>query len=219
MDTIHSFLVNSFTHELSDHLLSHFQINGAVPITHEDLKSTETTIMDALKELITKTFTNENTHEVGSPRAVEDAQAKFNVWYWSGAYHMVPEGFRFPSRNVHVKILWDLWWSGNRAENIGPYKNLASRDVADENDKTYLSRARRVVTAVVEEAERLNITTEQSIRKMNERERDKVFETAFYSLLTRLYPPGTTAEDLDKKRVGDLSYLSIYPSIPKRQKR
>jgi hypothetical protein len=53
---------------------------------------------------------------------------------------MVPEGFRFQSRNIHLKMMCDLWWNGNAIEKSALTDKSAS-DLAFKTDKVPLSKA------------------------------------------------------------------------------
>ena len=101
---------------------------------------------------------------------------------------MVPEGFHFPSRNIHLKLIWDLWWNGNAIEKIGPYRKLRASDLAFKTDKVPLSKASFLMKELTKISEENQLLGNQSLRNCSIADRDRVFKTSFPVLLQRIFP-------------------------------
>jgi hypothetical protein len=55
--------------------------------------------------------------------------SRFQMFNWRGQFHIIADGFRENSqRNIHLKMIWDLWWNGNAIEKFGPYRKIRASD-------------------------------------------------------------------------------------------
>eukprot|EP01034_Spumella_vulgaris_P035606 gene35606-43904_t len=94
-------------------LLENFEVNGALPLTQDDLSRQLDNIAARLEESIEKRLSAVRT--ITAPEAAPSAGtpiATFTHWTWGGrVMQMVPEGFRMPE--CSVKDLWDLWHFGH----------------------------------------------------------------------------------------------------------
>lgn len=79
-------------------------------------------------------------------------------------------------------------------------------------DRALLSKAKYVMKVLVARSPQGSSYVEVS--RMHRQELDSLFEAAYMSLCSQIYPE-TTVEMLDGKRVGDRSYLTIYDHAKK----
>jgi hypothetical protein len=134
-------------------------------------------------------------------------QQHAKVWFWGGKYRRVPPTFRFPKCKVHD--LWGLWWNGFSDEQIGPFKNLDSTDVVN-NDKSSLSKARSIIKRMINNTN----MTEEHIISMDKNQRCKMFEPLYVSIIEAAYGALDMAA-WDKRRLNDISYVTLYDALAK----
>jgi hypothetical protein len=65
--------------------------------------------------------------EVGANERVENREHRYNLHYYNGLYHLVPEDWRIP--RCGVKDLWIQWWIGDMVRNIPPLRRIKNIDV------------------------------------------------------------------------------------------
>lgn len=111
-----------------------------------------------------------------------------------------------------ARNLWDLWWLGNPRERYAPYRQIDQADLAEPKDHNFLSKGRYVVDALVKFCPGAPSTNELS--KKNCRELETLFASAYCTMCSIIYP-GTSVEVLDKRRVGDRSYVTVYDHLKK----
>ncbi len=188
-----------------DLVLAQCQVNGAVPITAEQVS---VLLRNFLSEL---QLANQNAVVV-SPSANDAAVVNMNgpneLWTWGGALHMVPESFHFPKCNV--RTMWDLWWVGNPALRIQSYRKLRADDLKVVNEKKHLVKARAIMTVMCGySGEEINIHTGETFLQMSSAVRDAKFALAFQQLCAFVYKDNNS-ETMDQRRVGEYSYLTFY---------
>jgi len=109
------------------------------------------------------------------------------VHYWRGVddhVHVVPYGFRFPSYTCFV--MWQLWFFGNAAENICPYKSVNRKfDLTTGICKTNQSRTKGIMNKLVKIA--INGGKIQRSSDITQDNHSEVFDYAYPLLLNALY--------------------------------
>lgn len=111
--------------------------------------------------------------------------------------------------------MWDAWFHGNRETRISPCRRFKAGDMPSETQKTILSKMRKVVSAITDEAVLISaITLPGALSQMSPDETDKVFGEAYPSLCMKLYEL-PVLEDFDHRRLGDLSVITMYDRIQK----
>jgi hypothetical protein len=111
--------------------------------------------------------------------------------------------------NISVKIIWDYYWIGNPLLRYKPYRFLRGFDLPKKSDAQLLSKATYVVNVILDFA---GVQSKEDVREvaaMNVDQRDKIFEKGFTALFSSIFPE-QTLEDLDKRRVGELTYVHVY---------
>ena len=117
-------------------ILNTFQVNGAIPVTADNLK----VMFDDFKSEIRSSF-----NQSVSGQAIVTASTR-TTFQWNGRQHPVPEGYQFPS--MHVAQLWDMWFVGGC---YGPLRELKSHDLNCKNNVTRLSKARYIIEYMVDQ--------------------------------------------------------------------
>ena len=102
-------LKDTIPERVKDKILEHFVVNGAVPLTREDVGRMLVDMRDQMLDAI-----REQGGQRNPPATVEDGAGAdsggtvqadgFKTWVWNGRFHHVPCTFRFPK--CTVKQLW-----------------------------------------------------------------------------------------------------------------
>jgi hypothetical protein len=184
-----------------------------VPITHaqvqEMILAMQTSILNAIQAQ--SVVQSEAIRSVSSSSSSTSSTEGYKCWTWGNRFHAVPEGFRFPKCTTGT--LWHLWWTGNASnplEKIAPYNSIQAFDLQHKADHTYLSKARWVISKVISHGEQNSV----AISRMTISDRDKFFEHAYIHIFKILYPD-RDIELLDKTRIGDVSYITLYDLMKK----
>jgi len=102
-----------------------------------------------------------------------------------------------------------MWWTGNQMLEICPLRSLDNEDMIHPSDKARQSKASLCITTIVNTAEQLGLCSGTDLRTMGTTDRDKIFDKAFTHACSVIFP-GLSQEGFDRKRVGELSYLTLY---------
>ena len=194
-------------------MLDNFSINGAMPITHEQVVQ----LMNNMQTSLLSAFANQQ--RICGSNGVDDNSILANqlvgeardclIFSWGERFHPVPEGFAFP--NCNVKKLWDLWWLGVPNDRISAYYKIKGTwDLCSKKYIVALSKARAVMKFMV------SLLTEDEHaslkRTITHQERERIFLKAWDGLCTTIYP-NHEGEELDRFRIGERSYLTICENL------
>ncbi|KAH9107818.1 hypothetical protein LEN26_014238 [Aphanomyces euteiches] len=58
---------------------------------------------------------------------------QYNIFNWDGGLQKLPSDFKFPS--VDLSTAWNLWLRGNSANKFGPYRSIATIDIASKKER------------------------------------------------------------------------------------
>lgn len=200
-------------------LLENFEVNGALPLTQDDLSRQLDNIAARLEESIEKRLSAVRT--ITAPEATPSAGtpiATFTHWTWGGrVMQMVPEGFRMPE--CSVKDLWDLWHFGHVQNRIGPYKRLRAHNFVVKTDTCELSKARAVVNEIHAQCIELNLIPTPHENKVGDYvsactlvDSDALFTKAYESLSAKIF------KNVEKHRIGELRFNYVYNLVRKYHK-
>jgi len=112
---------------LSDMVLSTFTVQGAVPVTQNN-------IQDMLGQFSESIFARlaASAPPTATPAAAAAAanaataiQTPFQLWSWANArkkcdqpsFHMCPQHWKFP-KDLNVKLIWGVWWHISRRKSV-----------------------------------------------------------------------------------------------------
>lgn len=192
--------------EIVAEMLKHLVVNGAVPITRDNLKDVFSELLNAedgkLQQILTSqtmmqeklilATQNRAEHSPLTVPAIETPPA-FSGEYmgeyhmWRGVdcqFHKVYLGFEWPSDSAFT--LWELWWRGDPNRKVCPYRCIDSNsDLPSTKCKTRRTKSRKVMLKLIEIAISENIIERSAdITYANS---TNVFDCAYPLLIKQLY--------------------------------
>ena len=110
----------------------------------------------------------------------------------------------------NLKAIWDLWWSGNVEKRYRPYRLFKGFDLSNKSDRPNLSKVNRIMKVLLTD----DSITVTAISRMTAPDRDRTFERLFLNLYHQLFPEQDD-DYFDKRKLGELSYLTIFDNLHK----
>ena len=175
--------------ELVTKMLDHFTINGAIPVTLNDIKSL---LNSAVSQLRTEMRDNRPSPNTSSTAAATTTAATINPaddprfdWYcWKEKMHMVPEWWR--STNTDVKATWNLWHFGHLADRIRPLRYLLKIDLQSKGQISLWSKTKGVLTVLTDVMVEMDmLTDEKEVLTWTGEQASAAFDAAFRALMER----------------------------------
>jgi len=213
---------------VTNNILSKVAINGAIPITHEDMDQMMGNILQEVKKMHSSIVNNSNTNNNNNNTNntyEEPTDPRFQWFSWGGKLHMVPEGYNIPK--VTLKEMWNLWWFGNIQNKIQPLRRLQSDSIQVKSQKTQLSKTRKCMKEIAMEAVKMDeVKSIEDIPKLDRKRSYEVFDTAF----TRLNKKMKHTFQLNSKsdhnshivnnsqlsnRIGEVAIATFYDNLAK----
>ena len=218
-------VVAGLPQSLGDYILRNCEVGGAVPVTADHVTrmfiEMRETLTDQIRASIASAIVVPQPAPAPQPAQQMDVDitdpfsemlegSRWKRWHWGGLFRPVPqEGFSLKTMNM--KVLWDLWWFGDQAESIRPYKHFKKSDMVVDGEKTKLSKARKMIRQVIEYAVQLgalpnkdvNITLLGVLRAGN------VFSVGFNYLVQQLEEKNHTKLGATR-RYGEMAYTTVY---------
>ena len=80
-------------------ILERIQVNGAMPITHEEINRIMSNLREDIRNDIQIAYRNDHSNLFTQTESSEGnigPAAQFQFWTWGGRLHMIPESFAFP---------------------------------------------------------------------------------------------------------------------------
>ena len=171
--------------------------------------------IDKLREDLLSAISSHSIMSTAAPAPIDGdsntSESQFRgLFLWTdGMYRQAPENWKFP--NCNCKMMWDLWYFGDKKDNITPYRNLKPHDLSFAGCKTSMSRARQVMEAIVKTAIANGfIASQNSIKLLSRHDSDLVFDRAFTILVGKTW---------ENRRVCEIMYNTVYKEIPATRKR
>jgi hypothetical protein len=175
-------------------LMNKFVIQGAIPVTVDDIKA-----------LLTQAVSEMNTHmrnalpdsaRASAPAAAADTsndEEGYRRWVWGRpkrSFHPVPEGWRLVSTDV--MSTWRLWHFGIPADQIGPLRRLHAADLVDKAQKTQLSKTKGVMDAITAQLISMGVVeSELGIGRLSQDEATTAFTQAIVAVMEQMKPRST----------------------------
>jgi NACalpha-BTF3-like transcription factor len=135
--------------ELTNMVLSKFSINGAIPVTMDDLKRL---LGNAVKEMRAEVrqALPDRARASAALELVElsATDSRFKTWTWGGRMHPVPQDWQFPSTDV--KATWNMWHFGHVHDGVRPLRDLKQFDLTTKAQVVKWSKCTRVMKAVAQ---------------------------------------------------------------------
>ena len=190
---------------VTEQIQESFVIEGVAPVS---LKAIDRRLNDLEERIVSRIAAGAKEREV----VVDDASATWKTWQWGDGLlcHFVPKDWEFPAR-LSVKMLWDLWWFGDRSTGIRPFKDINFAIELKEEHRMRFSRAKSVVEYCLEVMQKLKLLPEEatSVAKLSLQESDEIFHRLYEYIIDKLY-------DERPGRPMELSYGTIYNLKPKK---
>jgi hypothetical protein len=191
--------IDELPEKLKSTMLDNFQVNGAVPITFNQVQGMLNDLKNTLTTALSTAVANQHNSNA-SNHLTNNSDLQCTLWTWKGRLHPVPEGFRFPK--CTTKAVWDLWWDGLPVERIKPLRHLKSFDLS-RADGNNMSKARKVLKALTGEL------TDEDVSALSISDRDNLFQDRYLQLFRKMYPD-QSEDHHDRRRIGDLTYMTVY---------
>ena len=172
-------------------LMQRFSINGAVPLTADDMRVMMSQFTAQLRAEFQQLASASTPPAASSTLAsaaslLMDADPRFSMWTWKGRLHPVPEGWKFPSTDV--KATWNLWHYGHLGDRIRPLRHLRKHDLDGTSVQVALwSKASGVmeeVASVMVEMDMAHSTAD--VHRWSAEESSVAFDSAIVQLFERL---------------------------------
>ena len=166
-------------------MLSRFTVNGAIPVTVDDIKALLNSVLTQMRAELRDALPAA-THTPTSTQAADPlADPRFRLWTWCGKMHMVPEGWRFPSTDV--KATWNLWHFGHVHERIRPLRYLKKADLMNSSQITVWSKCRGVLKAIAEEMVDMKLVQSiEEVERLTAIDSAAAFDSAIVQLVEKV---------------------------------
>jgi hypothetical protein len=200
--------------EVASVLLTKFSINGALPITLDDLKSVVAQAVSQMNTHMRDALPD--TARAAAPAAADPSSddSRFHLWQWGGRLHPVPEGWRLPSTDV--MSTWRLWYFGNLAERIRPLRHLKKVDLTTSAQITQWTKTNGVMGAISEQMISMQLVeSREGIGRLSEEEATSIFTRAITALMEQLKPGATHR----RGRWTEMSIPTLYGHVLKEKDR
>jgi hypothetical protein len=201
--------------ELVNVMLSKFTVNGAIPVTVDDIKALLNNVLTQMRAELRDTLPAA-THTHDSPVPTDPlADPRFQLWMWRGKMHMVPEGWRIPSTDV--KATWNLWYFGHVHERIRPLRHLKKADFVNASQITVWSKCRGVMKAIAAEMVEMKLVQSlEEVEKLSGVDSSAAFDRAILQLMEKVKAGSTRG----RGRWMEMSIPTLYDHVGKvRRKR
>jgi hypothetical protein len=200
--------------ELTNVMLNKFTINGAIPLTVEDMRAMLNSVVAQMKAEIRDAHTV-MTRESASPALIDpNVDSRFQLWSWGGRLHMVPQGWIFPSTNL--KDTWNLWHFGHLSDKIRPLRCLKKFDLVGAAQITLWSKTSGVVKAISQViVDTKLVQTIEDVLTLTAVDSSTFFDRAIVQLMEQLRS-GSTRE---RGRWMEMSVPTLYAQLQKARKR
>ena len=202
---------------LTDVMLSKFTINGALPITVDNMKEMLSTAIAQMR--------GEMRSELQGLR-VDDAMApgpshqfspdpRFQLWTWGERQHIVPHGWTLPS-SISLKDTWLLWHFGHIADRIAPLRRLKKFDLNSPAQAVLLSKTKQTMKAVAKVMVEMGMVgTVQGVLTLSEADSAAFFDRAIVRLMEQL----KTGVTRGRARWMEMKAPTVYALLLKSRKR
>lgn len=199
--------------ELASVLLSKFSINGAIPVTLDDMKALLTSAVNQMRGELRSAVPNPG-HLPPAPLNDPSLDPRFHLWSWGGRMHMVPHGWRFPSTDV--KATWNLWHYGNVNSHIRPLRYLQKSDLMDASQVTLWSKSCGVMTSVAQVmVEMKEVQSIDDVQRLSQSASADSFDRAIVQLMEQVREGSTRG----RRRWMEMSVPTLYALVRPIRKR
>jgi hypothetical protein len=198
--------------ELANVLLSKFSINGAIPVTQDDIKALLTNAFNQMRSELRTALPSRPPAAVSLAHPAADS--RFHLWLWpDGSMRMVKPGWRFPSADL--KATWNLWHYGDVGEHVRPLRHLQKVDLI-ESQAPLWSKTTGVMKLIAETMVEMKVA--QSQREVERLPQD-VSAEAFDRAIVRLVERVRAGSTRSKRRWTEMAVATLYGLVKPIRKR
>jgi hypothetical protein len=200
--------------ELVNLLLNKFSINGAIPVTLDDIKvllnNAVSQVRTELRDALPDQTHSSASHELMDP----SSDPRFQLWAWGGKMHMVPEGWRLPSTDV--KATWNLWHFGHVHDHIRPLRHLRKVDLVGSSQVIAWSKTNGTMKAIAQVMVEMKLVESlEGVAKLSETDSSAAFDRAIVALMEQVREGSTRA----RGRWMEMSIPTLYDHINSMKKK
>jgi len=200
---------------VGQHILNRFEVNGAMPITIDDLRRSHDEMLNRVMGLLDERFRGDVRVNEMNPIVHDEVEPplqneEFQVWHYGGAFHRVPEDFELIS--LSTKLMWDYWHFGDLRRRICPFRRFRQSDLRQADQKKII-KARRVMRAIELRAFIDNIwPSDQSIQSLGIVVANQIFQDGFDKLLSDIENQRRrrNLRVMEARRDGEIHFVTIY---------
>ena len=192
--------------ELVTVMLKRFSINGAIPVTLDDIKALLNNAVNQMRaEWRDAIPTAAGLSCPPDPLADPTGDPRFQLWQWGNALHMVPEGWRLPV--VDVKATWHLWQYGHVEARIRPLRHLKKADLQGGGQVSLWSKTNGVMGSVAEMMVEMKLVEAVGdVRKLTAEQSSAAFDTVIVQLMEKVKEGSTRT----RRRWMEMSIGTLY---------
>jgi hypothetical protein len=182
---------------VSESVLRNCQVEGAVPITSDQIHELMANNFAQISQLISglrnemKELSGNGSNPEEPPLQSEPPRTDtlfedgFKSFAWGGRFHMVKEGFKLPS--LSVMNWWTAYWEPNAVDNIRPLRFLQGFDLENSTQKSYWCKSKYLLKDLTKYFQEKEGITEDNIRNMTSINRDALFKKHFEDYVMTKY--------------------------------
>lgn len=209
----HSTVLREMPASISTHILNNFQVNGAVPITNQQLQDFRDTMLSEIRNCVVGS--NFNPVENRPQHEIDGAEKRYQAYYWGGRFHYVPEGFRL--KTMSIKNIWDMWYVGDSSKELPPYRMIdPALDFTSSAQKTLYSKAKRVVH-LIEEKGRLHTDADRSVKlhTLTQTRISEIFSRGLNALISEIESARSDllSSEVTCRRYGEIAFTTLYNNL------
>jgi hypothetical protein len=200
--------------EMVNVLLSKFSINGAHPVTLDDLKAVLNSAVDQMRAELRDALPASRPPAAQAPLIDPNLDPRFHLWSWGGRMHMVPQDWVFPS--MDAKATWNLWHFGHVGDHIRPLRYLKKCDLKDAAQVTLWSKAGQVMKLIAHVMVEMKLVQSiEEVEKLSATVSAEAFDKAIVQLMEQV-KEGTTR---GKRRWMEMVVPTMYAVVGSVRKR
>jgi hypothetical protein len=199
---------------LTKTLLNHFQINGAIPITPQDMENHFIKLSKLLEEKIATKMMENTRQNNNNNENNQFEESKYNSFSWKGKIHPVPEDWKLPQ--VDMKTFWLMWHYGNPVEKITPLRMFHKFDFGIEKEGNKFMKMIKIIKLLTNIAEEKKlIENQQQIKQLPRDKVSEIFDVSFTHLMEKIHGRKINSSD----RFGEMAVGTIRNHIDQWQKK
>jgi hypothetical protein len=200
--------------ELTNTMLSKFSINGAIPLTVDDMRAMLNSVVAQMRAELREVHAVEMLASASTAPIDPSVDPRFQLWSWGGRLHMVPQGWVYPSTNI--KDTWNLWHFGHLADKIRPLRCLKKFDLVGAAQITLWAKTSGVMKAISQVIFDMKLVEAvEDVLKLAAADSSAFFDRAIVQLMEQVRSRSTQ----ERGRWMEMSVPTLYALVLKTRKR